>query len=249
MKKILCKIILTGILLLLLPLSNVYAQWFIDFETGIAFGSYNDVQVPKETGTRFSLTDDFKLDKSEFFRLRLGYKHNDKHNLYLFAAPFSLEASGVVDKTIYFNEEDFSAHTPLNAKYTFNSYRLTYRYDFLRSDTWRIGIGFTAKIRDAAIEVEGGSKSTVKTNVGFVPLLNFCIERIFNDKASFIFEGDALAAPQGRAEDILLAIIYKLNDNFAIKGGYRILEGGANVKEVYNFALINYIALGTIIIF
>jgi hypothetical protein len=64
-----------------------------------------------------------------------------------------------------------------------------------------------------------------------------------------LLEGDALAAPQGRAEDVLLALQFHPRPNLAFKLGYRILEGGANVAEVYNFALLNYAALGAIVSF
>ncbi len=57
-------------------------------------------------------------------------------------------------------------------------------------------------------------------------------------------DGDALAAPQGRAEDVLLALQLRLNEGLMLKAGYRILEGGANVEEVYNFALIHFIIAG-----
>jgi len=57
-------------------------------------------------------------------------------------------------------------------------------------------------------------------------------------------DGDALAAPQGRAEDVLLALQLHLNEDVTLKAGYRILEGGANVEEVYNFALIHFVIAG-----
>ena len=50
--------------------------------------------------------------------------------------------------------------------------------------------------------------------------------------------GDALAAPQGRAEDVLAALTYGKSDKFRIKIGYRILEGGADNDEVYTFSLV-----------
>jgi len=138
----------------------------------------------------------------------------------------------------------FPADTPLKAVYRFNSYRLTYRYGLVRKENIRLGFGFTAKIRDAAVSVEGNNKKSEKTNVGFVPLINFRLEWLFSKKLSLLLEGDALAAPQGRAEDVLLALQIHLNEDFALKAGYRILEGGANVEEVYNFALIHFVIAG-----
>jgi len=122
---------------------------------------------------------------------------------------------------------------------------LTYRYDFLRKGKWRLGIGFTAKIRDAAVSLESENKRSEKKNVGFVPLINFRAEWRINRKLGIMLHGDALAAPQGRAEDVLLALQIHLNETLTLKAGYRILEGGANVGEVYNFALLHYLVLGT----
>ena len=66
-----------------------------------------------------------------------------------------------------------------------------------------------------------------------------------------LLEGDALAAPggQGRAEDILLALVYDVNDTVSLKAGYRLLEGGADVGEVYTFAWINYFLVGMTVSF
>ena len=229
---------------LLLTLSNAYSQWFVDVETGLATSGYNDVQIPRDTGTKFSLSKDLKTDSTFFFRLRLGYQIGSKHTLSVLVAPLSLDASGSIDEPIRFNEEDFPANIPLTGVYRFNSYRLTYRYDFIRKEKLRIGIGFTAKIRDAAISVEGNNKKSEKTNVGFVPLINFRLEWFFAKKLSLLLDGDAAAASQGRAEDVLLALQLNLNENVTLKAGYRILEGGANVDEVYNFALIHLITAG-----
>lgn len=64
------------------------------------------------------------------------------------------------------------------------------------------------------------------------------------DNLGVLLYGDALAAPQGRAKDVLLALQYKVNEKVTLKGGYRILEGGADNDEVYSFALFNYAVLG-----
>ncbi|MBN2246823.1 MAG: hypothetical protein JW755_13380 [Candidatus Aminicenantes bacterium] len=222
------------------------AQWFVDIESGYVFNGYNDVQIPGDTGTRFSLTDDLEAESSIFYRLRVGIRFNERHTLSALFAPLSIEASGKLNIPVIFFEEEFSAGVPLDGRYTFNSYRLTYRYTLKNSEKWRIGLGFTAKIRDAAVKLAGEGKTSEKTNVGFVPLLNFLLEYAISDKTSILLEGDALASPggQGRAEDVLLALQYRLNDKLQIRAGYRILEGGANVEEVYNFALLHFITLG-----
>jgi hypothetical protein len=221
-----------------------FAQWFFDFENGLAVSGYNDVRIPGNTGTLFSLSEDLKTDSAYFYRVRLGYRWKSRHTVSVFAAPLRLQAAGNVDKEIVFFEETFPANVPLTGVYRFNSYRLTYRYDLLKKEKWQAGIGLTAKIRDAAIKIEGGGKSSNKTNVGPVPLLNFRVAWQFHKDWGLLLEGDAAAAPQGRAEDVLLAVQYRWNDKLTLKAGYRILEGGSDIEEVYTFALIHFLSAG-----
>jgi hypothetical protein len=68
-----------------------------------------------------------------------------------------------------------------------------------------------------------------------------------DEKFGILLEGDALAAPQGRAEDVLIAATYSFSDHLGLKAGYRILERGADNDEVYNFALFNYASVGLLI--
>ncbi|MBD3216922.1 MAG: hypothetical protein GF310_01505 [candidate division Zixibacteria bacterium] len=239
----------TTFILLLFVVPNLTAQWQIDLEFGPVFNGYNDVQIPNETGTRFSLTDDFSVDPDFFFRTRVTYILDGRHVFSAFAAPLRLDAEGSVDKEILFEGTTFPANTDLRGLYRFDSYRLTYRYNLYREPDLTIGLGFTAKLRDAEVRVESDDQVASKTNKGFVPLINFHIDWMFSGSMGLLFAGDALAAPQGRAEDVILALKYYPDKSLALKFGYRILEGGADVDEVYNFALLHYISFGMILSF
>jgi len=233
-----------AVLAVLLAAVPSFGQWSLDFENGVALAGYNDVQIPRDVGTLFSLAKDLTIDPAYFFRLRLGYRWKDRHTLSIFAAPFRLRAAGTVDRAIDFNGDAFGPGVLLTGVYKFSSYRLTYRYDLVRRGRWRVGLGLTAFIRDAAIRLEGGGQSSTNSNVGFVPLINFRVLWQFAEDWGVLFEGDAAAAKQGRAEDVLLALQYRLNDRLALRAGYRILEGGADVEKVYNFALVHYLGVG-----
>ena len=78
-----------------------------------------------------------------------------------------------VNKPIFFEGIEFPVNTWLRGKYRFDSYRFTYRYDFRPSERLVLGIGVTAKIRDAAISIEDDMQKSEKLNTGFVPLINF----------------------------------------------------------------------------
>ena len=230
--------------MLLAPCDGAWAQAQLDLEGGFVFSLSNDVRIPGTTGTRFSLSDELGSDNAPFMRGRLSYTFGTRHVVSVLVAQLVIPASGRVGRPLVFEGETFPARTPLKAEYTFDSYRLTYRYTVRRSDRFSAGIGVTGKIRDAAITVESADLVSRKENSGFVPLINFEVRWSFARDLWLLLEGDALAAPQGRAEDVLLAVQYFPSEKFGFKGGWRFLEGGADNDEVYNFALLSYLVLG-----
>ncbi|MDA3812992.1 MAG: hypothetical protein PF570_01940 [Candidatus Cloacimonetes bacterium] len=224
--------------------TSLWGEFEIDLESGAIFTGYNDVRIPGNQGTLFSLKDDLETDIETFFRARLNYHFNPKHHISLLYAPLIVEANGNVDENLEYQGEIFPANTDLACTFKFNSYRLSYRYDFIRKADLTFGMGFTAKIRDALISLESDNIKAKKENIGFVPIINFRLVWDIIVPLSVIFEGDALAAPQGRAEDVALGLKYQINQNLGLRLGYRILEGGADNDEVYTFSLFHYAVLG-----
>jgi len=72
-----------------------------------------------------------------------------------------------------------------------------------------------------------------------VPLISVIAQWQPTEQFSLVLDGDALAAPQGRSEDVLLAVTYKATNRLAFRAGYRILEGGADNETVYTFSLFH----------
>ncbi len=68
-------------------------------------------------------------------------------------------------------------------------------------------------------------------------------------KLSFLIEGDTLPASQERIEDVLFTVQYELGNNVALKLGYRMFEGSTDVKELYNFRVLNYAVIGPVFTF
>jgi hypothetical protein len=235
-------------LLTLSPASALCGVSF-DVESGLVGSGYNDVRIPGDTGTLFSLSEDLATDSDVYFRARLEYTFGGRHSLSALYAPLTLKATGTLEDAVVFVDTEFPAGAEVEGTYTFNSYRLTYRYTLTDNGRFEAGVGFTAKIRDAVVRVEGGGQSAEKTNVGFVPLLNFRLAWDLTDRVGLLLEGDALAAPQGRAEDVIAAVLVDATDRVQLRLGYRIVEGGADNNEVYTFALLNYASAGVIVSF
>ena len=212
-----------------------------ELEGGAAWQSHNDVEIPNDgSATRFSLSGLTGGGPRPAGRVYVTWNLGERHGLRALVAPFSLTETGVPDAQIDFAGQRFTAGAPLDAGYTFNSYRLTYRYRARATERTTAWVGFTAKVRDAAIELEQGATASRKDDVGFVPLLHLAGEWRASPRWRLSLDADALAGGPGRAVDAALKVGYDLRDDLTLQAGYRTLEGGADVEETYNFAWLHY---------
>ncbi|EIM74121.1 hypothetical protein A3SI_16555 [Nitritalea halalkaliphila LW7] len=229
---------------------QAFSQFVLDLESGLIFPGYNDIRVPNEGGSDFSFQDDFTTEGGVIpFRARLEFTFNKKNKLYALYAPLRIQyATDALNRPIAFDGAIFSEGLPTTGSYRFNSYRLTYRRDLFENERWLLALGFTAKIRDAAITLENVTSqnditSRVNDDLGFVPLLHVYASYQAAGN-TFFLEADALGARQGRAIDVFLGASRHISPKVEVRAGYRILEGGANVDQVFNFTLVQFASLG-----
>jgi hypothetical protein len=223
------------------------SRFELELESGPVWQTRNDVQIPNApSGTRFSLVTPLGNGPWPAGRVYVTWHISARHSLRALFAPLSVTGTGTVSGPIDFAGETFPGGSGLRGTYKFNSYRLTYRYRFLARDRLRLWIGFTGKIRDAKIELEQGTLTARDTDVGFVPLLHFASDWQPTAQTHVLLDFDGLAGGPGRAFDVALKLGYDLNRHWRLSGGYRTLEGGADVSSVYAFAWLHYgiVALG-----
>ena len=239
------------IVFFLLALCGSYlaqAQFHLSLESGTVWNQYNSVQAPNGdvgSGTRFSLTDDFTPEQPKIFlRAQISYLVAGKHRIELTAVPLTFEYEKNQIDFLAFENKLFPA-TTTKGTYQFNTYRASYRYRFLNREKIRLEAGLSLLVRDAKISLESSSTMAENTDLGFVPLVSFRLEAGASDGLQFLLAGDALVGPVGRAEDVFIGITYPLmNERLNLLAGYRVIEGGADVDQVYNFALFHFANVG-----
>ncbi len=234
-------------LLLLLSVSSAVSapQFDLDLESGAVWNSKSDVRIPNNGGSFFSLSKDLGADDPRaFFRGRLTWHPSPKHDFSLLYAPLEMDFRGQFNRAVRFAGTDFAPGTATTGAFRFDSYRLTYRYNFIHTERCVFGLGLTAKIRDAEVALSQGGRSASDSNTGFVPLLNYRLLWRFSRPFSLLSEGDALGAPQGHAIDASAAVQWHATDNLSVRIGYRILDGGADSDTVYTFSRFHYSLVG-----
>lgn len=236
--------------LALLALSSPHAHADIDpqfalwTEAAGVWQSVNDVGIPADDGTRFSLVDlgaGPVLGGRVYGQVRLW----ERHELRALYAPFTLRQQGSYPMDISFMDGTYLADEELESLYVFNSYRLTYRYTVLDREQSTLKLGFTGKIRDAEIALYQGDTEGSRTNLGFVPLLHLAWEQRFTDRFGLLLDADGLWSPYGRAEDVALMATFDIQPWLRGLAGYRTVEGGADGGgNVYSFAWLHFAAVG-----
>jgi hypothetical protein len=216
--------------LMLIPVSAAAAQdtstFVVELEAGPVWQSRNDVQIPNEASGTWNI--------------------NRRHGLRALLAPLSYGETGSFVEPVDFAGATYEPGAPVEGTYKFNSWRLSYRYRFMDRESVKLTIGLTVKIRDAKIELRQGGTSSKDTDVGFVPLLHLAADWQFARQWHLHFDFDGLAGGPGRAFDAALKLGYDFNEHVAITGGYRTLEGGADVESVYNFAWFHYAVVSVV---
>jgi hypothetical protein len=216
------------------------AQTFVNLESGAFFTDINDIRNGNN-GTLFSLKNDFQTPVSPFLKLRVGYLSNGKNHFSFLFAPLKIVETGTIEKDILFDGKNFKANMPIEAVYKFNSYRFTYNRRIISKDNFKFGLGLSAKIRDAGVSLKNKELLSENFSIGFVPLINLLTNWDISQKMGVDFFGEVIAASKGRAIDLSLSGRYSFSKNLQGNIGYRLLEGGANGTNRYNFIQLHFI--------
>lgn len=215
----------------------------LELETGGAWLSRNDVRIPSEHGDRFALDEVLGSGPYGFLRLTLRADLDERHRVRLLYAPLRIEERGALDEPVHFAGSDFEAGE-VEARYQFDTSRLTYAYRVRATGRGDLWAGITALRRDAEIRLAQNGTVARDTDIGFVPLLHLAGHYQLTPAWLLAFNFDGLLGPDGRAFDLGVQLRYRPDPNWYLSLGYRTLEGGVDNDEVYNFAWVNYATVG-----
>ena len=88
MKHLLYKLLIIS--LIVFQATSMRAQAILDLETGAVFSGYNNVRIPGNLGTNFSLKNDLKSQVTPFYRLRGSYVIKKRHSFSVLYEPLKI---------------------------------------------------------------------------------------------------------------------------------------------------------------
>jgi hypothetical protein len=133
------------------------------------------IQFGKE-GTKFDYVADGGQDVLFPFRRMSAELHlKPRHTIILLYQPIDLRTETYLTKPLVVDTDTFPVGTPMNLRYGFDFYRVSYQYDFWPEPDRELAVGLSLQVRDASISFspKDGSNIRAYNDLGPVPILRF----------------------------------------------------------------------------
>lgn len=149
------------------------------FKTGLEIGFLgvldHSVQFGKQ-GTDFSYDQDGGQDNLyALTRFTVDFSWDPRNTLIFLYQPLEINTSAILTEELKIHDQTFPIGTPMDFRYAFPFYRLSYLYNFSDKPECEMALGFSMQIRNATIEFrsQDGSLFSRNSDIGLVPLLKF----------------------------------------------------------------------------
>ncbi len=225
-------------------------KFFLESELGTVKVNYHTILIGSETagtGTTFDfVTQGGQEILFPIQRFNAGIVIADQHRLSFLYQPLEVLTEVTFKDDVTVDNVTFPGGTPMELSYGFPFYRITYAYDFFKSDRIDLAAGAAIQLRDASIvfKQQDGEQMTVSQNLGPVPALNlygryqfangfYALADITGIYASSAFINGANFDFSGSLLDASLRGGYTLKNNIDLFMNLRFLGGSADGVSEY----------------
>ncbi len=129
-----------------------------------------------ENGTEFDYVAEGGQDiLFRFNRLTAELALGHRHAFILLFQPLDIQTEALLSRDVMIDDLIFPADTPLQLRYGFDFWRLSYLYDFWRQEDRELAIGISLQLRNASISFRSFDGTLFRNNqgVGPVPIFKF----------------------------------------------------------------------------
>lgn len=166
-------------------------------ELGALLPVSHKIQFDKE-GSWFDYVADGGQDNLfRFARLSADLDLGDRHTVVFLYQPLDLRTSVRLDRDLVVDEATFAAGTPMELRYGFDFYRMSWLYDLQADDDREFALGLSLQLRNATIDFRATDGTDQRSNrdVGPVPILKVRARQPMGDNTWWGLEADGFYAP------------------------------------------------------
>ena len=220
-------------------LINRSDNWY-QFQASMEMGFLDVVSHKIQFGSNGSVFDYVKEGSQDvlfpFSRITAEINLSKKHNIIFLIQPFDLRTKALLERDIVIDDQLFPESTPIDLRYGFTFYRLSYLYDFWKADDRELGIGLSFQLRNATIEFSSSDGKLLRSNrnIGPVPIFKFRLKYPFSNGFWIGSEVDGFYASgkyiTGSSNDFEGAIL-----DASVRSGFELtdyLDGFLNVRYI-----------------
>ncbi len=227
-------------------LINQKDRWYqikASAESGMLVISSHTIQFGEE-GTLFDYKEEGNQDVVfPFMRFEAELRIFDSHSVVFLYQPLEIVTKARAGRALSFYETSFSEGTPLDIKYGFSFYRVSYLWHFIKDDKKELGAGVSLQLRNASIIFASadGSEIIVNENVGPVPILKMKGEYHFDNGLWCALDADGFYASDSvfnGAEYPFIGAIWDVS----VRAGVELKSG---INPYINFRCLGGGAKGT----
>lgn len=178
-------------------------------------------------GTVFDYVKDGGQANLLFFnRLTAEMRFGQRHELVFLYQPLNVKTEDLLSEDLMVDSLTFPAETPMEFRYGFDFYRLSYMYDFLKDPENELAAGISFQIRNATISFASKDGTLFRTtqNIGPVPIFKFRWTQHFQNGTWVGAEADGFYA-DGRyitgSENDFMGAIFDVSARY----GFRLRPG------------------------
>ncbi len=145
----------------------------LNFETGFTAVLAHTIQSGSTNTVVDYIRDGGQENLYQTSQLSFEWMPAKRHSLIFLYQPFTLRTESVLHQDILIDNITFASNTPMQFKYGFDFYRLSYLFRIINNDifTWDAGISFQIRVVSLVFNSLDGTQSVVNQSIGLVPIL------------------------------------------------------------------------------
>ncbi len=217
---------------------------WLSFRGGLELGLIDVLSHTIQFGTNGTEFDYVREGGQDIFfrfaRLTAELQLGHRHTVIFLIQPLTLNTEALLTRDIVVDDLTFPSNTPVELKYGFDFWRISYLYDFNSRADKEVAIGLSLQMRNASIRFSSydGELFRINQGVGPVPIFKFRTRIPFNNGLWFGSEIDGFYASgkyiTGSENDFLGAILdasmrlgFQMSGTFDAFVNLRYLGGGS----------------------